>query len=402
MCSCPRSTSALMVELCFFLVLLLAAVDPLLARLIEQQGSVQRGAAAFDGRLHLTTPKRLDALLSTLFDSSHAPFLFETRRGQLLLAWFSGAFEGASRCAIVVASFNAAISKWSPPTVASVADGFSHQNPVLFQAADSDRVFLLHTRQLAGPLGVSQSSSRLVLLHSDSEGASWSEPSVLFPPGTGTFLRAPPLSIAGSLIFPIYFTPEGEFTHAAQHSAVWSCADSAGAVVSRASWRERGRIPGSENAVGVQPAVVRLAGGLLVAFMRNRSGYGAKIMRSESRDDGVTWSHARATPLDSNNSGLAAVVLGNGTLLLAFNDDAHGQRFPLSIAVSHDAGRTFDARRIALVDAAVAGGGRVAPTRREQIVNGEHSYPTMLVVQGRVHVAWTHLRETIAHAILIL
>jgi hypothetical protein len=284
-----------------FALLLLSAVNAV----SEEAGDRRHQATSlmkFDGRLHRTSANRFDALLSTLFASSHAPFLFETRSGQLLLTWFSGAYEGASRCAIVVASFSAALSMWSRPVVVSVADGFSHQNPVLFQTADSDRVFLLHTRQVAGPLGVSQSTSRVMLLHSDADGRdSWSEARELFAPGTGTFLRAPPLSIGGHLVLPLYFTPAGEFDTTAQHSAVWTCKDSASAVPSRSSWRERGRIPGSENAVGVQPAVVRVGSGALVAFMRNRSGYGAKIMRSESRDDGVTWSrcgvaHLRRRP----------------------------------------------------------------------------------------------------------
>jgi predicted neuraminidase len=354
--------------------------------------------ATFDGRLRKTDELRSDALLSAVFPSSHAPFLFETRKGTLMIAHFSGQFEGASRCAIVVSTFNRALRHWRTPVVASVQTGASHQNPVLFQTADSgDRVSLLHTQQNAGPLGVSQSSSRVLLLHSDDEGLTWSPPLEVFARGTGTFLRAPPLAIGGQLLLPLYFTPSGEFDLAAQHSAIWVAKNSQTAIQS--GWRQRARIPGTENAVGVQPAVVRFRSGRLVAFMRNRSGRGAKIMRSASHNDGHSWTQAEPTDLDSNNSGIAAVVLHNDTLVLAFNDDSDGNRFPLSLAFSDDFGITFHSRR-AIVDEHVAGGGRVSLADRETIVNGEHSYPSLLVDGdgNSLHIAWTHLRRTIAYA----
>ena len=94
------------------------------------------------------------------------------------------------------------------------------------------------------------------------------------------------LGDGSELLLPMYFTPDGEFEREGQYSAVVRSSDGG------RTWSNEAILPGTEGARGVQPAVVRIDSQKLVAFMRNRSGVGARILRSESNDDGRTWSEA--------------------------------------------------------------------------------------------------------------
>lgn len=306
--------------------------------------------------------RRLDALLPTIFASSHAPFLFESFVGDLFLAWFSGEYEGASRCAIVVSRFDFVANQWGVPAVASVETGKSNQNPVLFQrTSERARLYLLHPSQDASVgFRESQATAEVRLLYSDDRGETWSVPSVIFPRGRGSFVRGGILAAkddAEAMLLPMYFTPAGEFNHAAQYSCVVRSRDGI-------HWTNEARIPGSEGARGVQPQLVRLSDGKLVVFMRNRVGN--RILRSgksccfnwvvfdflveESIDDGATFTQCTNTELPSNDSGIAALVVDNDLLLLCFNN-VHSGRYPLTIALSRDGGLSFlHARDIRLLE----------------------------------------------------
>jgi predicted neuraminidase len=370
-------------------------------------GRINSVAGRFDGIVRESEPGRRDSLMPTLFRMSHASFLhFSQTYAALFCAWFSGAREGADRCSIVVSRLDNTTMRWSVPVVASVEAGRSNQNPVLFETASAPgRLFLLHPSQEAGAAGVSQRSSEVRLLHSDDGAQTWSAPRTVIAQGVGAFIRAPILELTATseLLLPLYFTPAGEFDHALQYAATIRSTD-AGQTWSLTN---ASRIPGTEGAAGVQPAVVGWPGstpGLLVAFMRNRQGHGARILRSQSLDSGQTWDAALTTALPSNNSSVAAVVAeraGSPVLLLCFNNCGAG-RFPLSVAASYDAGVTFVCVRDISGRELVGGGHRFATSQcscSEQR-RGEHSYPSMALDPAApiVHVSWTHLRKTIAYA----
>ena len=84
------------------------------------------------------------------------------------------------------------------------------------------------------------------------------------------------------------------------------------------------------------------------------------------------------------NSGLDAVRLQDGRILLACNPTPEG-RSPLAVLVSEDNGTTWP-HRIDLETGA-----------------GEYAYPAIIqAADGRVHVAATHRRERIMHYTLEL
>lgn len=162
--------------------------------------------------------------------------------------------------------------------------------------------------------------------------APWSAP--------GTFLKAAPLPLPGksAWLFPIYHTPKSKKQH-------YSEVVIGGSLAPAAPWEGRALSSAGEGLV--QPVCVDVSrskgaapGQLLRCFFRHR--WEPAIFVSESRDGGQTWARARRTRLPNNNSGISAVVLASGAVVLAFNNMPDKSfREPLSVALSRDGADTW-------------------------------------------------------------
>ncbi len=82
------------------------------------------------------------------------------------------------------------------------------------------------------------------------------------------------------------------------------------------TWSLHGDLGVEIGAWLIQPAVVELADGTLLAYMRSKADH---IFKSTSRDHGKSWRRAEATPLPNNNSGIDMVRLRSGSLALVYN-----------------------------------------------------------------------------------
>jgi hypothetical protein len=126
----------------------------------------------------------------------------------------------------------------------------------------------------------------------------------------------------------------------------------------------------------IQPSIVRLGKHHLRLFARSTEDI-ARICVSDSFDDGLTWSAARPLDLPNPNSGIDAVSLRDGRVVLVYNDTATA-RSPLNVAVSHD-GEHFQNFR----------------TLESQ--PGEFSYPAIIQeTGGDLDVTYTWNRKSIA------
>ncbi|WJH37421.1 exo-alpha-sialidase [Paenibacillus sp. CC-CFT747] len=111
-------------------------------------------------------------------------------------------------------------------------------------------------------------------------------------------------------------------------------------------------------------------------LLRSTEGY---IYRSDSTDNGETWSEAYPTTLVNNNSGIDLAQLPNGTLVLVHNpvEGNWAARTPLICSASQDNGETW----------------------KEAFVlenePGEYSYPAIVAKGDRTFIVYTWKRERI-------
>jgi predicted neuraminidase len=117
----------------------------------------------------------------------------------------------------------------------------------------------------------------------------------------------------------------------------------------------------------------------LVAFFRNgRAAH--RILRSESRDGGMTWSAVTTTDLPHPDAGIEAILLQDGRLLMVYND-SEKERDRLAVSVSEDRGKSW------------------AHTRHLENTPGQRfDYPS--IVQGKdgtLHATYSYNTKTIKY-----
>ncbi|UCD27715.1 MAG: exo-alpha-sialidase, partial [Planctomycetota bacterium] len=145
------------------------------------------------------------------------------------------------------------------------------------------------------------------------------------------------------------------------------------------SWSKHGpiNVPGIPFGI-IQPTVFETSDGKLRFLCRATRQIG-KICSSTSTDGGHTWSPAQPIDLPNPNSGIDAVRLNDGRILLVYNHTLTA-RSPLNVAISRDHGESF---KTAL---------------ELETAPGEYSYPAVIqTTDGRVHATYTWKREKIKH-----
>lgn len=324
------------------------------------------------------------------YPSCHAATVVELADGGLLAAWFAGTHEGHPDVAIWLARYGGA--RWSDPVKVADEPGVPLWNPVLFR--DGKGVIWLFYK--AGP---SVPAWTGLHMKSGDEGRTWSAP-VAYPAGlVGPAKNKPILLSDGAILC-------GTSSETWRSWACWvEASDDGGATWSRhgpipAPGRSRYEPAGEGEPVSatwdavshelvlpqqhygvIQPTIWEWAPGRLRMLMRatQRVGY---VCRADSEDGGCTWSSASRTTIPCPNSGLDAVRLADGRVVLACNP-THEGRTPLSLLMSEDNGETW-------------------PWRADlETGAGEYSYPSIVQARdGSVHVVYTWRRERIQHVVV--
>ncbi len=130
----------------------------------------------------------------------------------------------------------------------------------------------------------------------------------------------------------------------------------------------------------IQPTVVEFDDGLMVAFFRNGHP-DRRIQRSESHNGGLTWGPLTLTDRPHPGSGIEAVVLRNGHLLMIYNDKEQSPRDRLAVSISTDRGQTWPWTR-----------------HLENIPGQRFDYPSLIQAQdGTLHATYSYNLETIKH-----
>jgi predicted neuraminidase len=307
---------------------------------------------------------------------SHVVSLCELPDGGLAAVWYAGSREGARDVAIFLSTQAQGQTNWAAPraimTPARAASELHRGirkvgNPLIFADA-AGQLLLLYVTILAG----GWSGSSLNLTTSADGGLSWSPSRRLtLSPffNISELVRNRPAQLAdGSWMVPIYHECIGKFPE-----LLWLRNAGNDLLATKA------RIAGGRS--GFQPALVPLAINSALACLRD-CGPRRRISVARTDDAGRTWSSPDALDLPNPDSGLSALRLTDGRLLLAFNDSAVS-RENLRLALSADEGKSWR---------------RVATFAEER--GAEFSYPFLLQTRdGKVHLVYTWKRKAIKQVV---
>ena len=149
------------------------------------------------------------------------------------------------------------------------------------------------------------------------------------------------------------------------------------------SWRASHPIVGFGP---IQPTLAERKDGTIMAYLRDSGAAPQRVMVSESRDEGETWSFAFDSEIFNPGSSLEVTVLKNGHWVMAYND-TENNRNSWAVSLSTDEGKTWQwTRHIGQ-----------SPDRSES-----YSYPSMIQTRdGKIHLSYSYRNpsgKTIMHA----
>ncbi len=301
------------------------------------------------------------------FPSCHAATICETAEGDLLVAFFGGAYEGSKDVCIWSCRKDRKASVWSKPK--QLASGRIDQhtqhpcwNPVLSRVpGKKGEIMLFYKTGIYIPEWVGH------IMRSSDGGRTWSAPEEL-PKGLLGAIKNKPLCMGRRMISPSSDEPDWQ-----PHFEI---------SINRGLRWHRVEVPRDTTIVAIQPALLSLPGDTLLALMRTKNGF---LAETYSLDKGRHWSPMRLTDIPNNNSGIDAMTLANGLHVMVYTPrgltagSEFGPRTPLVLALSTD-GRRWE-NVLTLEDGA-----------------GEYSYPSIIQGDdGTLHIVYTYRRTHIKY-----
>lgn len=151
------------------------------------------------------------------------------------------------------------------------------------------------------------------------------------------------------------------------------------------TWHASDPIVGNGN---IQPSFAIKKDGGLVAYMRDNGPPPKRLMKSESKDNGETWTFAEDTDIPNSGTGVEVLTLKDGRWLMINNDTERG-RNSLCLSISNDEGKTWKWNRHIELD-----------KRAEK--PGSFHYPAIVQApDGTIHASYSvflnHLPQTEPH-----
>ncbi len=308
--------------------------------------------------------------------SVHVASLCELPDGTVAATWYGGTREGARDVNIFFATQAPGGDTWTAErsiitaqmAVRDLNRAVRKVGNALILCDASGKLSLLYVTITLG----GWSGSTLNLTTSADQGKTWTPTRRLtlspFFNISELVKNGPTPLRAGGWAIPIYHELLGKFPE-----ILW-LRESGGDVLAMKS-----RVLGGR--AGFQPAMTSLNANDGLLYLRDTSDH-RRISVTRTSDSGRNWSQAQDLDLPNPGSGLDAVRLSDGRLLLAFNDSVQG-RANLRLAISADEGRTWK---------------RIATVAEEP--GAEFSYPFLMQARdGNIHLAFTWKRKNIRHIV---
>ena len=311
------------------------------------------------------------------FAKCHASTVVQAKDGSLICAWFGGTAEKDPDVGVWMSTYKN--GAWSKPYRAAKVNDQAHWNPVLFRDSDDN---IHHFFKV----GVDEINWSTYWAQSSDNGVSWSEAVELVKGDVGG--RGPVKNKAIQLNDGAWLAP-ASLEIKVEGREIWTAfsdrSEDQGKTWIRSEdfvmpTLEDGKPDprfGGEGAI--QPTFWESKPGQVHALLRTGAGI---VWRTDSTDGGKTWGIYTATDLPNNNSGLDALRLKDGRVVLIYNPvgENWGARTPLDIAVSSDNGHTWDI---------------IAHLEDDPDIKGEYSYPAIVETEDGIAVCYTWKRERI-------
>ncbi len=343
---------------------------------------------------------------------NHASCIVEAPNGDLLVCWFHGSGERtADDVKIEGARLRRGSRVWRPRFTLADTPGFPDGNPCMF-IDPRGRLWLFHTTILAntwesallkvrvssdylhdrpprweisevlhvkpGPEFEAEVNRRLPQIEAavgsltltdvqrqeaeDFLGAMRRHATDKLYRRLGWMTRAHPFLLEGRrLLVPLY--------HDGFSFSLMAITDDWGQT-----WHTSSPLVGAGN---IQPSLVRRQDGSLYTLMRDNGPPPKRLLQSESRDHGETWSPVTDSELPNPGSGAEIIALRNGHWVLISNDTERG-RYQLAVQISEDEGRTWNWKRYLERD---------APGPEA----GSYHYPSIIQAKdGTLHASYSY------------
>lgn len=295
------------------------------------------------------------------FAECHASTLARLADGRFLAAWFGGTHESTDDVGIWGSTRDS--QGWSPPRLLAKTRDHAHWNPVLHRD-DEGAVHLFFK------VGQRIARWETWVTRSADGGQTWDAPRELVPGDRGG---------RGPVKNKLLVLDDGTWLAGAslENDEGWDV------FVDRSkdngqTWDATPLIERDPQVFSgrgaIQPTLWQSAPNTVHMLLRTTCG---RVGRSNSTDNGRTWSPLYLTDLPHNNSGLDLARLQDGTLALACNPVEKG-RTPVALLLSDDNGETWT-RRLDL-----------------ETEKGEYSYPAIISTQGGIALTYTWKRERVA------
>lgn len=306
--------------------------------------------------------------------SAHASRILPLDNGEVYCVFFYGTAEGNDDVR-VFGSLRNNRGVWSDPVPLSEDDGIPHWNPVLFRRRDGSVILFYKVGKT-----IAQWYTRIRISRDNCR--TWEDSCEMIPGdtsgGRGPVRNSPVYLSDGSILAP-GSTEQGEwkcfFDRSCDEGLTW---------IRSKDVRLPAELLSKYNDLTsrgiIQPTLWKTEAGVH-ALMRSSEGY---IYRTDS-PDGTDWSIPYAIDMPNNNSGIDAVKLPDGRIVLACNpvSDNWGRRTPLSLYISEDNGFTFSLL-----------------THLVTCSRGGYAYPALQYADGRLHISYTWDRETVCYVCL--